>query len=95
MSSGFKKASLVSMSKAATANDKNLSTKIVAATFENEIGFEEVSEERVSRKVGYFNTRKSSYSMEKVNFPENTLLYMNQSYLTIKKKKKNFVVTFL
>ena len=86
MFSGFKKANLVSMSKATTANDKNLGTKIVATTFENEIGFEEVSEERVSRKFGYFNARKSSYSMEKVNFPENTLLYMNQSYLTIKKK---------
>ena len=32
-------------------------------------------------------TRKSDYSMEKVNFPENTLLCVNQSYLTIKTSK--------
>ena len=38
---------LISMSKAMTENDKNISTKIVAATFENEIGSEEVSGETV------------------------------------------------
>ena len=35
------------MSKATTKNDRNLSTKTVAATFENEIGSEEVSGERI------------------------------------------------
>ena len=43
MSSAFKKANIVSRSKATTANDKQVSTKIVAATFENEFGSEEVS----------------------------------------------------
>ena len=28
--------------------------------------------------------------MEKVNFPENTLLYINQAFLTVKKNKKSF-----
>ena len=28
--------------------------------------------------------------MEKVNFPENTFFYLNQSYLTVKKNKKIF-----
>ena len=43
-SSVFKKANLVSMSKATTENDRNISTKIIAASFENEIGSEEVSQ---------------------------------------------------
>ena len=94
MSSGFKKANLVSMSKATTVSDKNVSTKIVAATFENEIGSEEVSGERVWRNYEYFDARKSDYSMEKVNFPENTLLYINQSYLTVKKNKENILLRF-
>ena len=34
-SSVFKKANLVSMSKATNENDRNISTKIIAATFEN------------------------------------------------------------
>ena len=49
-SSVFKKANLVSLTKATTDNDGNVSTKIVAATFENEIGSEEVS-----RDYGYFD----------------------------------------
>ena len=67
-----------------------MSPKIVAATFENEIESEEVSGERVWRKYGYFNAGKSDYSMEKVNFPENTLLYINQSNLTVKITEKIF-----
>ena len=49
LSSVFKRASYVSMSKATTENDSNVSTKIVAATFEKEIGFEEIAGERVWR----------------------------------------------
>ena len=44
------------MSRATTENDKNVSTKIVAATFENEIGSEEVSAERVWRQYGFFDS---------------------------------------
>ena len=46
--------------------------------------------ERVWRNFGYFDTRKSDYSMEKVNFPENTLLYINQAFLTVQKSKNIF-----
>ena len=74
-------------------NDK-ISTKIVAATFENEIGSEEVSGEKVWRQFRFFDSRKSNYGMEKVNFPENSLLYINQSYFTVKKKKKKFLLSF-
>ena len=76
------------MSKATTENDRNISTKKVAATFENEIGSEEVSGERVWKQYGFFDARKTDYSMEKVNFHENTLCYLNQSYLIVKKNKK-------
>ena len=78
------------MTKATTDNDKNISLNIVAATFENQLGSQEVSGERVWRNFGYFDTRKSDYSMEKVNFPENTLLYINQAFLTVKKNKNIF-----
>ena len=81
------------MSKATTENDKNVSTKIVAANFENEIGSEEVSTERVWRQYGFFDSRKSDCSTKKVNYPENTILYYNQAYLT--EKKKSIIVIFL
>ena len=72
-----------------------MSTKIVAATFENKTGSEEVSGERVWKNYTYLYARKSDYSMEKVNFQENMLLYVNQSYLTFKKTKRSFIVNFL
>ena len=43
----FKKANLVSMSRATTENDKNVSINFVTATFENDIGSEGVSGEKI------------------------------------------------
>ena len=63
-------------------------TKIVAATFENEIGSEEVFCDRVWGKYGFCDSRQSDYGMEKVNYAENTILYLNQAYLTAQKKKQ-------
>ena len=93
ISFGFKKANLVSMTRAATENNKNVRTKIVAATFENDFGSVEVSGEKVWKNFGYFDARKSDCSMEKVNYLENTLFfYLNQSYLIVKENKKNFLL---
>ena len=61
----LKKANLVSMSKTTTENDRNVSTKIAAVTFENEIGSEKVSGERVWRQYGFFDSRKPNCGMEK------------------------------
>ena len=94
MSPGFKNANLVFMRKTITENNENVSTDIVAATSENEIGSEEVSGERVWSNYGYFHARKLDYLMEKINFPENTLLYINQSCLTVNKYKKIFYCDF-
>ena len=94
VSPSFTKASLVSMRKTITENHKNVSTDIIAATFENEIGSEVVSGERVWSNHGFFNARKWDYLMEKINIPENILLYINQSYLTVNKHKKIFYFDF-
>ena len=53
----FKKTSLVSMRKAAAENDKNVSTKLITALFENKIGSKEVSGERVWKNYGYLDAR--------------------------------------
>ena len=71
-SSGFKKTNFVSMTEATTDNDKNVSTKSVTAMFENELGSEEVSGERVCKSFGYFDAKKSDFYMEKTNLTENT-----------------------
>ena len=55
----------------------------MAATFENEIGSEEVSAKRVRRQYGFFDSRKSDYSMEKVNHPEKTVKKKQKTKETI------------
>ena len=74
---------------------QNLSAKIVATTFENDIGSEEISGEKAWKNFEFSDARKSDYSMEKVNFPENTLLYINQSYLTVKNIRTYSIVIYI
>ena len=66
------------MTKATTDNDKNISTKIVTATVENELGSEEVSGEWVWKSFTYFDAL--FYGKKKI-FPEKTLLYVNQAFV--------------
>ena len=66
------------MTKATTDNDKNISTKIVTATVENELGSEEVSGEWVWKSFTYFN---ALFYGKKKDFPEKTLLYVNQAFV--------------
>ena len=84
----FKSANLVSMTKSAIENDRNLTKKIVAASFENDIGSADVLGEKVWRSFGFFEVRKCGCNMKKVNFSENTLFYLNQAYLTVKKGRR-------
>ena len=92
ISSGFKKTNLVSMTRAATENNRNVSSKTVATTFENILGLLRTQVKRFGKTSASFDARKSDYLMEKANFPENILIYLNQSYLTIKKNKKDILL---
>ena len=62
------------MSKATTENDKSVSTEFVAATFESDL-----VKKKFGKCFGYFGAGKSDYYTEKINFPENTLIYLNKS----------------
>ena len=85
----LKNANLITLTKSTVGSDRNLTTKVVARLWENdEASPVEVSGEKVWRDFGFFEARRADYNMEKVKFPENTLLYVNQSYLTIQKNKK-------
>ena len=86
VSSGMKSSNLVSMTNSATESDKNLTKQIFAARSEKDIGSVEVSGENVWRSFGFSDTSRSNYNKEKMNFPENTLLYVNQACLTVQKK---------
>ena len=59
-------------------------------TIENKNKTVKVSGEKIWKKHSFFNAIKCDFNMEKVNYPENTLFYKNQAYLTVKKNKKIF-----
>ena len=65
----LKSANIVSLTRSANESDGNLTIKIVAASFENDIGSTEVLGEKVWKDFGFFEARKSDYLMEKVIFP--------------------------
>ena len=79
----FKSANLVLLTKFATETDWNLAIKIEAASFGKDIVTKEVWKD-----FGFFEARKSDYLIETVNFLENTLIYLNQAYLTMKKEEQ-------
>ena len=52
-------------------------------------------EKEFAKNTVFFNAINPDFNMEKVNYPENTWFYINQAYLTVKKKKKYFIATIL
>ena len=86
----FKKANFMILSKASIEKNRNVNTNFFAATIENQNETVDVFGEKIWKKHGFFNAIKSDFNMEKVNYPENTLFYINQVYLTVKKNKKMF-----
>ena len=90
----IKKANIVTLTKeTATDSSKNLVTKLVA---ENKIDGErqETTGERVWQKNGYFGDIRTDCNMEKVNFPENSHFYVNQTYLAVQKSKKTYYADY-
>ena len=80
----IKSANLLTLIKKTTDNNKNYTTKLVAENFnKDDLSPQEISGERVWKQAGFFGEIRTDYNMEKVNFPENSLIYTNQAYLTI------------
>ena len=78
----IKQASVLTLTKEGAGS--NFSTTLVAEN-KNE-NLSEIVREPVWNKFRYFG----QFFLEKVNFPENALFYINQAYLTVQKSKKIF-----
>ena len=85
-SSMFRNTNLISMGKNMTNSDKNMSTKIVTARFEQNVDATEVSGKKDWKHFGHFNNQKSDYNMEKNNYPEN-ILFESGLFNSSKEKK--------
>ena len=90
----LRKANLVSISKTTTENDRNVRTKIAAATFGNEISSEKVSGEGVWKQYGFFDSRKSDCGMEKSELSGEYHTVFKSGLSNCQKNQKNLHLWF-
>ena len=83
----------MSLYKASVEDNRNVSMNFFVVTIKNENKTIKVSGEKIWKKHGFFNAMKPDFNMKEVNYPENTLFYINQGYLTVKRTKRYFVAT--
>ena len=74
----LQKANMMLLSKEMTDKDRSLKTQLLIT--ENE-GKDVLSGEKVWKNNGFFEDIKPEMNLEKVNLPENTLIYINQSII--------------
>ena len=69
------------LSKEATSKDQQLKTQMVVS-FQDD---ESKNTEHVWQESGFFDNNRSDLTIPKANFPENTLLYVNQGSVSLVK----------
>ena len=67
------------MSKEVSDKDRSMKTQLLLTTSGSD---EKISGEKVWKVNGYFGEVKPEMNIEKVNIPENTLLYVNQGFIS-------------
>ena len=90
----IKNAETIKLTKQVAGPNQNFSTTLVAKSLKNE-NVSEIAAEPIWKKIGYFGQLRSNYILEKVNFPKNAYLYINQAYVTVPKSKKIFYDEYL
>lgn len=83
----LEKANIMLLIKQASENNQNITTQMIVSANNSS---QKVTGKKVWPSFGYFKEQVTDYSMEKVNFPENSLLYINQADATIQKGQKIF-----
>ena len=82
----IKKANVISLTKSFVENEKSLETKITTSKCNDETGAV-TSGLCLRPSFGYFSDQTTNFNMKKVSYPDNSIIYINQGYLTIKNKK--------
>ena len=89
----LEKANMLLLSKEMTDKDKSMKTQLLYKPKEDKL-----SGEKIWKKDGFFKDVKAQLNLEKVNIPENCLLYVNQGFLSTVKSGEiamylhNFVI---
>ena len=67
------------LSKEATDKDRSLKTQVLVTSNDSQA---KLTGENVRKNNGFFQDLKPNLNLEKKNISENTLLYINQSFLS-------------
>ena len=90
----LEKANMLLLSKEMTGKDKSMKTQLL---YKPKLE-DKLSGEKIWTKNGFFKDVKAQFNLEKVNIPENCLLYVNQGFLSTVKSGEiamylhNFVI---
>ena len=76
-----KKASVLFLSKEAYSKDAQLKTQMVLSVQDDE----SKSTENIWKENGFFGDQRAELTILKANFPENTLVYVNQGTVSLVK----------
>ena len=74
----LEKANMLLLSKEMTDKDKSMKTQLLYKPKQED----KLSGEKIWKKDGFFKDVKAQLNLEKVNIPENCLLYVNQGFLS-------------
>ena len=92
--SKLEKANMLLLSKEMTDKDKSMKTQLLYKPKQED----KLSGEKIWKKDGFFKDVKAQLNLEKVNIPENCLVYVNQGFLSTVKSGEiamylhNFVI---
>ena len=76
----LEKAKMPFLTKEGTDKDRSLKRELLLATDSQKN--EKISGEPICKKFCYFSNEKDNFNIEKNNFLENTLCYVNQGFLS-------------
>ena len=91
VSQAIKNSGKISMTKNLVFPDKTVETTLTATKFENG-NWKNTTD--IWPKHVYFKQQLCDFGIDKQNFPENSVIYISQGYLTIKDKKKLYYVDY-
>ena len=89
-SSLFQKSNVMYLSKEATSQDSSLKTQLLLST-----GDKKNWDRKIWNKTSFFGDQSTDLTINKLNFPENTLVYINQGSVTPLKGKLAIYLEYL
>ena len=75
----LEKANMFILTKEATEKERSLKTQFLLSA--NSQPVEKMHREQIWEKNGFFFDERTDFNIDKKNFPENALCYVNQDYL--------------